>query len=283
MESSLEVLGVPRHIVEFERAKGSLKNLLVIAEGAYKLYAPKYHPDRNPDPGAAAIFIGLNYAIEDLRDPDGMELAIDSLVGEDDRQSLKRQVEREMERNRERKSARAILGLLHNIDQFSVLGISGSTSFLLQFGASRTILDVGTHDSATLYLTTQELDVLPEQTEKTKFAEGRWQEMYLSNDTELWLSHRPENATQVHVVGFIPARSLRYRSNDTFNLVTEDYSELGGAITGLRTTPAWTKPSEAWFLQFLEKQPHKDSEVVVMNHRGDLALIGSIQAQESFY
>ena len=282
MASSLQVLGIPPDIVELKRSTGALDELLALAETNFRNFARYLHPDKDPSPGAAGIYLNLSHAIEDLRDPDGMELAIESLVGEDDRQSLIRRVEQEIERNRIRKNLRAVLGLLPNIDQFGVLDIPGPTSFLLQFGASRTILDVNVHDRAVLHLTFQELDVLPEQTEKARFAEGRWQEMYLSNETELWLSHRPEKATPVNVIGFVPARSLRYRTDDTFNLVTDEYSELGGTLAGMRMTPVWSKPSEAWFLQFVEDKPHKDSEVVVMDGRGNLALIGTIQASEAF-
>jgi len=283
MESSLELLGVPRDIVEFERSTGSLKKLLAIAEGAYKLLAPKYHPDVNHQPGAKEIFFRLNDAIEDLRDPDGLELAVERLVGEADKHANRRRIEQSIERKREKQSLRAMFDLLVNVGQFSVLDVTGPTSFLLQFGASRTILDVSANDQATLYLTSQDLEVLPEQTERAEFIGGHWREMYLTNEVKHWLNHVPTKSSPVTVVGFVPAQALRYQTEETIQVIHQERVELGEGVTEPRMVPVWTEPSEAWYVRFIKPKPTQSSEVVVRNHRGLLSIVGSIQAQAFFY
>ena len=283
MESSLQVLGIPRDVVEFMRSTNALDDLVAMAEGNFRNMSRFLHPDINKDPGANAFYVRLSDAINDIRDVDGLMLAIERLVSETDKRTNRHRVDAEKERQREKRGFAAVLNLLENVDQFNVLGISGPASFLLQLGASRTILDVSTNDSARLFLTTQEIEVLPEQTEEAKFAEGRWQEMYLADETELWLSHQPEAPTQVVVVGFVPAEALHYRMEDTFEVISEERVELGEGIADPVVIPVWTEPTQAWFLQYLEATPKKHSEVVARNHHGLLAIIGSIQAQAFFY
>jgi hypothetical protein len=282
MESSLQVLGISKEIVEFKRSTNSLDDLLAMAEGNFRNMSKFLHPDRNRFPGAEDHFIRLSDAIEDLRDPDGLELAIERLVGEADKQANLRRIKQSFERDIEKRNLDAVLGLLVNIGQFNVLGITGPTSFLLQLGMSRTILDVSINHESTLYLTSQDEDVLPEKTEKVRFANGRWQEMYLANETRRWLSHKPEASTRVIVVGFIPTKALYHRSDATYEVVSEDRAELSDKLSESRVIPVWSEPSEAWFLQHIEAKPKKHSEVVVRNHRGRLAIIGSIQAKAIF-
>lgn len=282
MESSLQVLGIPRDIVEFKRSTNDLDDLVGMAEGNFRSMSRFLHPDVNKSPGANELFVRLSDAINDIRDADGLMLAIERLVSETDKRTNRHRVDAEKERRREKKGFAAVLDLLVNVDQFNVLGINGPASFLLQLGASRTILDVSANDSARLFLTTQEIEVLPEQTEEAKFAGGRWQEMYLADQTELWLSHQPEAPTQVVVVGFVPAEALHYRMEDTFEVISDERVELGEGIADPIVIPVWTKPSEAWFLQYMEATPKKHSEVVARNQNGLLAIIGSIQAQAFF-
>lgn len=283
MESSLKILAIPSEIVEFERTTNALDDLLAMVEGNFRNLSKYLHPDRNPHPGAKELYFRLVDAIEDLRDPDGLALAIERLVSEDDKRANVYRINDAQVRLREQKSLQAVLRLLENVGQFNILGVPGPTSFLLQFGASRTILDVDSKDEATLYMTSQDLEVLPEQTDKAEFVEGRWQEMYLANEVELWLSHIPRNPTQVRVVGFVPPKAQHYRTEEAIQVIPEERAELGEGVTELHMSPVWTEPSEAWFLPFLEPKSKKYSEVVVRDRRGLLAIIGSIQAEAFFY
>ena len=172
---------------------------------------------------------------------------------------------------------------LKDVDQFDILNINGATSFLLQFGTVRTVLDVDAKREAVLYLTTQELELVPIRTEKAEFAEGHWHEMYLSNGVELWLSHLPSAPISIAVVGFIPAKTLRYSTRDILEVHFENRTELGEGIVEPHLTPVWFEPSEAWFAPRLEAKQRKHSEVVVQNSRGQLAIIGTIRAQAFFY
>ena len=283
LRSSLQVLGIPKDLVEFERNTNSLDDLMVMARGNFNNMARFLHPDRNPHPGASELYMQLSDAFDDIKDPDGLALAIERLVGENEKRTNRHRINDAEVRAREQKSLQAVLRLLENVGQFNILGIAGPTSFLLQFGASRTILDVDSKDEATLFMTSQDLEVLPEQTDKAEFAEGHWKEMYLADEVELWLSHIPKNPAQVRVVGFVPPEAQHYSTEDAVQVIPQQRAELGEGVTELRMTPVWTEPSEAWFLPFLKPKPKKHSEVVVRDRRGLLAIIGSIQAQAFFY
>lgn len=282
LRSSLQVLGMPRDIVEFERSTNALDDLMVMARGNFNSMARFLHPDRNPHPGASELYMQLSDAFDDIKDPDGLALAIERLVGENEKQTNRYRMDDAELRIREQKSLRAVLSLLGNVGQFTILDISTPTSFLLQFGASRTVLDVSSKDEATLYLTSQDLEVLPDQTDMAKFINGHWQELYLVNEAEHWLNHIPKSPSLVTVVGFVPAHAMHYRTEETIQVIPEERAELGEGVTELRMTPVWSEPSEAWFLPHLEAKPSKFSEVVARDRRGLLALIGSIQAQNSF-
>ncbi len=283
MKSALETLGVPKRLVQYERSAhpNDFSGILALAEATFKKAAARYHPDLNPDSEANDLYIELTRAMERLRNPDGMEAAILLYLGEEERQQGIRRQDAHRERVHEKKSLEATRGLLKNINQFTVFGITRPTSFLLQFGASRAILDVTTHTMAVLYLTSLDLEVLPEQTEKAEYVKGVWREQYFDGRKEAWLQHKAVLNSRVTVIGFIPSRALRHQTDENFRIVS-DRSELGEGFSGLHMTPAWTAESEAWFVPHLEPVFKKGSEVVVRNRNGFLSSIGSVQAQAPF-
>ncbi len=278
MQSSLEVLGVPAELVERERSAGSSDNILKLAEGYYRAIARLYHPDVNPE--AAEMLQPFTDAIQDLRHRDGLALAIERQTKQSDRARFQRNVQAELERRRERDSLSALLSLLENIDQFQVLGIKVPTSFILQFESSRTILDVVTHDRAFLSLAAGEIDMLPEQSEAPSYRNGRWSEMFLNMSLKLTrYIHNPQMMGRVDVVGFLPSGALRHEGLQDDVVVEGEFSELGEGFSGITQAPAWTAPSEAWYLPKLTPRLSQGSEVVVRNrHSGHLARIGSIQS-----
>jgi hypothetical protein len=279
LRSNLEVLGIPKEMVENLRAAGSLDTLLAIAESNFKTYSRHYHPDRNSDAGAASLYTDLVDAIADLRSPDGMQFAVSIMVGEDDRQHGIRRASNDRQLAQQSNAMQAMLSLLQHIDQFEVLGITEPTTCLLQLGASRTILEVKRHNSAKLYLTTQEDDVLPEQTESAMYVNGQWSETYMHDEGTLSkLTHEPSSPQQVTVVGFVPAGAASKHAGQHFR-DTSDFGQLNVTVTSVTVQPVWSTPEQAWYLECIEPQGKYFSNVVVRNRAGKLALAGVIQAK----
>jgi hypothetical protein len=279
LRSNLEVLGIPKEMVENLRAAGSLDTLLAIAESNFKTYSRHYHPDRNSDPGAASLYTDLVDAIEDLRSPDGMQLAVSHMVGEDDRQRGIRRVSSDRQLAQQSNAMHAMFSLLQHIDQFEVLGISEPTTYLLQLGASRTMLEVKHHNDSNLHLTIQEYDVLPEKVESAMYSNGQWSEVYLHGEFELLnLTLVPGPSQQVTVVGFVPAEAPSGHAEQHFQ-ETSDFGQLDFPPISVTTHPVWSTPEQAWYLEYIEPQGKYFSNVVVRNRAGKLALAGVIQAK----
>jgi hypothetical protein len=296
LRSSLEVLGVPKNVVAFESASTSSESdarLKAVAEGVSKVYSRHYHPDRNSEPGAASLYGELADAIADVRTENGMKLAIGRMVGEADRQLGISRVENEQREIEQADSLTAMLGLLQNIDQFGVLGIEQPTTYLLQLGSSRTILDVDSTRQATLSLTTQEDDVLPYQPETTSYGNGEWHETYLADESRfLQLEHLRIASQAVTVIGFVPASATRRQRSRVESGLSgsyghtldeaEGYAQLDRRQTGVRIEPVWSRPQQAWYLSRIVPKGALFSEVVVRRRSGELALAGSIQASAAF-
>lgn len=71
--NALDHLGVPRATSVIALHTGNHQLALDIAEGNYKNLAKKYHPD-NPDTGNEEYMRTISGAIEELRDPDKLEM-----------------------------------------------------------------------------------------------------------------------------------------------------------------------------------------------------------------
>jgi hypothetical protein len=175
------------------------------------------------------------------------------------------------QRSAEQKNLSRVLNLLENVGQYNILEIAGPTSFLLQLGTSRIILDVSEYNQAILSLTTQEMQVLTEHVELAEFIEGHWKEMFFIGSVKHWLDHAPYASVRVVVIGFVPASAMMHSGG---------LAQRGASRVA---EPAWLEPVDAWFLPYLEADSSRRSELVVRNPRGQLAIVGTIQAQASFY
>jgi len=275
-----EVIGIPKEIVQKHKTDGTLEDLLKHAERVFAAHSRFLHPDVNTDPVMGALYVRMVNAIEELRSSAGMDLALRWFVGENDRATQRRHKESQQEAATQRESLVAVLGLLRNISQFRVMGVTQPTSVMLQFGASRTILDIVSHERTFLSLSaTESSDELPEQSEKPEYVNGHWSEQYLNHEGVLkHYEHQPERFGKVDIVGFVPASAKKYHDNDDV-LIYTNHSELGEGLSGLRMTPSWTSPETAWFLRSMVEKFTKHADVVVRHsHSGHLALVGTIQA-----
>jgi hypothetical protein len=171
-------------------------------------------------------------------------------------------------------------GLLGNINQFKVMNVNRQTSFMLQFGTGRTILNVVSHERTMLSLVSSDAsEVLSEQSEKPKYIKGAWSERYLDeNGEEARYTHASNFVGRVTVVGFVPAKEFRSRDSEG-DVIHHDISELGEGLAPMRTAPSWSAPETAWYLPKLVPERTEHAHVVVRRSSGYLALVGTVQAQ----
>jgi len=278
MANPLEVLGISKEVVEYEKSTNSLDNLLKLVERNFSTLARLYHPDVSP--ATADMYVRFTSAVQELRVPAGLRHAVQWYVGEDNRAIRLRHKEAARERQFDRESLLAGFGLLRNINQFKVMGVNKPTSFMLQFGPARTVLDVKTHDTTFLGLSAQEAsEVLPEQSEAPEYTKGVWVERYLDHDgEEAQFVHKFSTIGRVNVVGFVPAREFRSRDSEG-DVIHHDDSELGEGPAQLRVAPSWSAPETAWYLPKLVPEHTEHAHVVVRQRNGHLALVGTVQAQ----
>jgi len=279
VQSPFEILGIPKDVVQEMKSTGSLADLLKLAKKHFADYARYFHPDRNL--ATAGLYGRMANAMQELETPGGLSLAVRWYVGEVDLAERLRRREGDQAAATERESLAAVLGLLGNVSQLRVMGVTQPTSIMLQFGASRTILDVMAHDRTYLSLSATELaDELPEQSERPEYVHGKWRELFVNPQGELvHYVHHPERMGKVDIVGFVPAAAFNHRTDEDISIHSEG-AELGEGFSNVRMTPTWTSPETAWYLPRLMDKFTPGANVVVRHsHNGNLALAGTVQAQ----
>ena len=278
MENALEVLGISKQVVEYEKSTNSLDNLSKLIEKQFALLSRQYHPDVNP--ATADLYLRITEAVQELRSSPGLRFAVRWYVSEEDRASRLRSLDAARERKFDRDSMLAGFGLLGNINQFKVMNVDRRTSFMLQFGPGRAILNVLSHERTMLSLVSSDAsEVLSVQPEKPEYISGAWFERYLDeNGEEARYMHASNFVGPVTVVGFVPAKEFRARDSEG-DVVHHDVSELGEGLAPMRIAPSWSAPETAWYLPKVVPGFSENASVVVRRSSGHLALVGTVQAQ----
>lgn len=264
-------LGVPKDLVVHQYTQGNLRPLQQIAEGYFKVLSKVYHPDRpDGDSDKMALF---TEAIEQLRDPDGLEYYVSEML---DTASAARyetkQILRSLELQREA-TIEALASSLWHINQFDVLGLMEPTSLLVEMGPNRLILDV-LSPSRTVLRRPKPTTELPERVDTPRYENGHWTEVYSDGKSVEHYAHTDVvDVGDVRVAGSVRyGRGLDLSGDSTTHVSLENSLKLTAHVD-------WLMPLQAWYLPHLQGQPIGINEgEVVVTANGRVALLGLIVA-----
>ena len=289
MENSLQQL-VPQGLAEFFISAGLEAALPKVAEQTVKAVSRFLHPDVTVSTGLKLSDVelreqflsALQNSLADIRDPDGLTLAIEELNTPEFRRRLSEQRADTRQQQLQSRALSATLSLLGNVDQFRVLGLDGPTSFLLEHLHERLILNVMSHERASLSVSGSGSEELPLQAEKPVYVDGKWTEVYFdSSDATQTVEyvHKPENIGRVTVIGFLSADAIR-QQNSMSSLAgfAETELALGEGLPSSGRSIPWTFISEAWFMPYVTPVYHPGDEVVALKNQDLVAHIGTIAA-----
>ena len=289
MENSLQQL-VPQGLAEFFISAGLEGALPKVAEQTVKAASRHLHPDVTASSGLSAsdmhlreqFLSALQNSLADIRDPDGLTLAIEELNTPAFRRRLSEQRADTRQQQLQSRALSATLALLGNVDQFRVLGVSEPTSLFLDYSRERLVLNVTSHEHASLFVSGSGSEVLPPQAEKPVFKSGKWTEVYFGSEDEtksVKYVHNPDSIGRVTVIGFLPADVVR-RHESIATLADIAISELAlgeGLPSSGRAIP-WTFVNEAWFMPYLTATHRPGDEVVALKNHDLVANLGTISA-----
>jgi len=247
-ENPLVTLGVPRAVIIHEKASRNLGGILQVAETLYRDLGRRYHPD-NLESGDPDLMRTFTDAIEELRDPDALDLYVDELVGtEDIEEAYWHRQTRQLAARDSAALSRLAEGFTH-IDQFRALGITQPTSYLADLYGGRVVIDVLSPSEACAHVAdmyeevTSPPDFLDAKLE-VKYLRGVWRESYINTAYEKrWMQFRRFSSNETAMlVGFV---ALPQHGNQP---VPTDLSAqtMIGAMRPEQLD--WSIPTDCWFL-----------------------------------
>lgn len=268
-ENPLLTLGVPRVVIEREKAFGTSEGVLKIAEAIYRSLAKRYSADLAD--GDAELMTLFSQAIEELRDPDALEFYIDELVGAADVRELYSQKQARQIVTRDTRALARVAANLAFVDQFALLGIEEPTSYLMDFHGQRAVIDVLSPDRTRVRVTdlTEEDQAGFTNVNGYKYEKGVWKESYLDTSYhEYWFAfERFISDEVVRVVGLAPERI-----DSTTKKVTDTpkHTMLDAPVTQVRL--GWQKPEHSWFLSEMHHDPAAPLPRLILLKQGQFAV-----------
>lgn len=278
-ENPLLTMGVPRAVIEREKAFGSNDGILSVAEANYRTFAKRYSSDLSD--GDAALMIAFSQAMEELRDRDALEFYIDELVGAADVQELYMRKQAQQVVSRDTRALARVAANLAFVDQFELLGIEEPTSYLMDFHGQRAVIDVLSPTRARARITdlTTEDQAGFINSNQYKYQDGTWLESYIDTDySEHWFRfERFLSDEVVRVVGFAPERldSTSRKITDT-----PKHTMLDAPVTQVRL--GWQKPEYSWFLSELHHDRNAVLPRLILIKQGQFAVTDRLLGVASF-
>lgn len=276
-ENPLLIMGVPRAVIVREKALGSIDVVLKVAEANYRSFAKRYASDLSE--GDAELMVMFSQAIEELRDPDALEFYIEELVGATDVQDLylRKQAQQVVSRDTEALS-RMAAGLAF-VDQFEMLGITESTSYILGFHGQRIVLDVMSTTTTRCRTTNlpPEVPISASFNGEMQYRKGVWHEAYVDGSyRKHWVPFEEFISDEVvRVVGLAPHTLVR----DTV-ISNPPHRALTG--TSSRAVLGWQAPLDCWFLRGLHYDRNAEYFRTVLFKHGQFAVTDQLMGSAPF-
>ena len=265
----LEVLGVPKVLVVREREQGRTAAILRLAEDFHKSLAKQYHPDR--EGGDAALMASFTEALEELRDPDGLEYYTDELLDAGVRQQATASRSNAAVRDRDKRAFAAVAGELGYVNQWEVLDTTVPVTIFTTDGRTRHIFNVVSPSVAEAYVAPLRDEQLPMDIDDLKYDRGAWSELYIIGDrAERKVHDNLVRLGDVRVIGSISMVAMNeYRPTNSVDPVSGTL-DVGSVNAKLE----FIEPEYAWYLADLVPECRKDDDLVV--YANEKVALGSV-------
>ncbi len=276
MSNPLSTLGIPVDLLVREYQQGSLGTVLTLAEGFYKVLTKQYHPDRPS--GDADLMISFTEALEELKDPDGLEYYIeDYLEGDNRAQAQNRQEVSQMHQRRD-DGFDALAGALAFVNQFEMLQVDTPQSvFVRTSGTEAFVLEVLSPSETRLYRSEVPISwPVDEGSQSPTYRDGLWvDDVMTAENTAGTFVHDQLTLLDpsVRLVGGYTAAYVRAHARATQTSNGSVFSEFNLGPGSGKLQFDWSPPRTTWFVPGL-RQSLAQGDTAVLHKNGSLLKLG---------